>query len=136
MTNDQHQRVGSTAPSMDVRWLRPGVASVTLGGEHDLSSADRLSDVLTQTLASCTHLVVDVSSTEFIDSSTIRVLVSTKGRANATSRRFNQLLGTEPIVERVLEITGVLTALNCVYTIEEAVGEPRQSTRRPRTAAA
>ena len=49
------------------------------------------------------------------------MLLSTKSRADASDRRFNLLLGTEPIVERVLEITGVLTILNRVHTLEEAL---------------
>ena len=115
------ESVGSNLPTMDVRWLEAGVAQVVLGGEHDLDSADRLSAVLTQTLDQCSHLVVDLSTAEFIDSSTIRVLIATKGRADASERQFNLLLGTAPIVERILEITGVLTALNRVHTIGEAL---------------
>jgi anti-anti-sigma factor len=123
----QNELAVSKPPSIDVRWPHPGIATVILGGEHDLASADRLSTVLTDTLGVCTHLIVDLSATEFIDSTTIRVLISTKGRADATDRRFNLLMGTEPIVERALEITGVLTALNRVHTLEEAIGESRSS---------
>ena len=53
------------------------------------------------------------------DDHTIPVLIATKGRADAGERRFNLLLGTTPIVERVLEITGVLTVLNRVHGLEE-----------------
>ncbi len=113
--------VGSSQPTMDVRWLRDGVARVVLGGEHDLDSADRLSALLTKTLERCSHLVVDLSSATFIDSSSIRILVATKSRADAGECRFSLLLGTEPIVERALEITGVLTVLNRVHTLEEAL---------------
>ena len=117
------ESIGLNPPTIDVRWLRAGVAQVVLGGEHDLDSAEGLSTVLTQTLEECSHLVVDLSSTKFIDLSTIRVLIATKSRADASERPFNLLLGTEPSVERVLEITGVLTALNRVHTLEEALGE-------------
>ena len=115
----EHDSPGSSPPTIEVRWPQSSVAQVVLGGEHDLSTADRLSTVLTQTLEECSHLVVDLGSTDFIDSTTIGVLIATKGRADASERRFNLLLGTAPIVERVLEITGVLTTLNRVYTLEE-----------------
>jgi anti-anti-sigma factor len=94
---------------------------MTLGREHDLASAEQLATVFAQTLESCSHLIVDLSSTKFIDSTTIRVLLSTKDRADANERRLNLVLGTEPIVERVLELTGVLTTLNRVHTVEEAL---------------
>ncbi len=122
---EERDPVGSNPPTIDVRLPAPGVAQVVLGGEHDLGSADRLSTVLTDTLEGCSHLVVDLGTTEFIDSSTIRVLIATKGRADASGRRFNLLLGTAPIVERILEITGVLTALNRVHTLDEALGGSR-----------
>lgn len=108
------------APTVDVRWLQGGSAHVVVGGEHDLGSADRLGEALTRTLAGCSHLIVDISPAKFIDSSIIRVLLATKGRADATGRRFNLLLGTAPIVERTLEITGVLTALNRIHRLEDA----------------
>jgi anti-anti-sigma factor len=108
-----------TPPAIEVRWARPDVAQVVLTGEHDLSTADRLSAVLTKTLDECFHLIVDLSTTEFIDSTTIRVLIATKSTADASERRFNLLLGTTPVVERALEIAGVLTALNRVDTLDE-----------------
>ena len=67
------------------------------------------------------HLVVDLSTTQFIDSSTIAVLITSKKRADASSRRFNLLLGTEPVVERILQVTGVLSLLNRVHALEEAI---------------
>ena len=73
----------SNPPTIDVRWPRAGVAHVILGGEHDLDSADRLSAVLTQMLEGGSHLIVDLGATRFIDSSTIQVLLATKGRADA-----------------------------------------------------
>jgi anti-anti-sigma factor len=109
------------APTIDVLWPRPGVAHVVLGGEHDLGTKDELDSTLAGTLATCSHLVVDLSTTRFIDSSTIRVIVDNKAQADATGRQFNLLLGTEPIVERVLEITGVLQGLNRVHALEEAL---------------
>ncbi len=119
MRNDD---TGSTAPTVNVQWPREGVAVVVLGGEHDLNSAAQLRLALTQTLEKSVHLVVDLSSTKFIDSSTIGALISAKARADADERRFNLLLGTEPIIERVLEITGVLTVLNRVHRLEDAIG--------------
>jgi anti-anti-sigma factor len=114
-------RQSDTAPTIDVRWPRPDVAQVVLEGEHDMATKDQLDTTLATSLANCSHLIVDLSTTLFIDSSTIRVLITSKERADAAGRRFNLLLGTEPIVERALEITGVLPALNRIHALEEAI---------------
>ena len=111
-------------PTIDVRAPRSGVVEVVLGGEHDLSSTEQLEETLTQALATCSHLVVDVSEAEFIDSTTIAVLVHAKSAAYDNDRRFNLVLNSTPIVERVLEITGVLETLNRVHTIDEALASP------------
>jgi anti-anti-sigma factor len=111
----------TNSATIDVRSPRSRVAQIVLGGEHDLASADQLGETLSQALASCSHLVVDVGSAELIDASTISVLVNAKKAADERDCRFNLVLSTTPIVERVLEITGVLTTLNRVHTLEEAL---------------
>lgn len=126
--NENHASTPSS-PTMEVCWPAAGVAQVILGGEHDLDSADGLRTLLSETLATCSHLIVDLSTAEFIDSTTIRVLITTKETAEATHRPFNLLVGTKSIVERALEITSVLTVLNRVHTLEDALTDtpkPRQ----------
>lgn len=111
----------SAAPTIEILRPRRDVAQVVLGGEHDLSTRDQLDSTLVTTLANCSHLVVDLSTTQLVDSSTVGALLAIKKRADAIDRRFNLLLGTEPIVERILEITGVLPLLNRVHALEEAI---------------
>jgi hypothetical protein len=57
------------------------------------------------------------------------VLVHAKTAANEGDRRFNLVLNTTPIVERVLEITGVLDTLNRVHTLEEALAADSDGTK-------
>ena len=113
-TNAEHEA------TIDIRSPRPGVAHVVLGGEHDLGSANQLKNTLSDVLATCPHLVVDLSSVEFIDSSTIHALLQAKKAATEGEGRFNIVLSTTPLVERALEITGVLGVLNRVHSLEEA----------------
>ena len=108
-------------PAIEVLWPRPDSAVVVLSGEHDLASAADLNETLAETLANCEHLIVDLSSATFIDSSTIMTLVSAKRHADQADRKFNLVLASTPIVERVLEITRVLPVLNRVKTLEEAL---------------
>src|SRR5262249_23197337 len=102
------------------RWPRPYTALVVLGGEHDLATAPTIRETVGEALASCAHLVVDVSGALFIDSSTIAAFVQAKNGADGQGLRFNLVLGTAAIVERALEVSGVLAGLNVVRTVDRA----------------
>jgi anti-sigma B factor antagonist len=110
-----------TQPTTEVRRPRPHVAQVVLGGEHDLASAGELADTLASLPASCSHLIVDLSRVEFVDSSTIRALLKARTRFDEDGRRFNVVVGRAPIVEQALELTGVLPGLGPVSTLDEAL---------------
>ena len=69
----------------------------------------------------CDHLIVDLSATEFIDASTIGVLMEARQHAIELDRTFSVVLGTAPIVEQILEVSGVLPLLNVVPTVERAL---------------
>lgn len=107
-------------PTIEVRSPHPDAALVVLRGEHDLNSADELRRTFDQSLAHWDHLIVDLSAAEFIDARIISVLVETRQHAIELDRKFSVVLGTEPIVERVLEVSGVLPLLNVVPTVERA----------------
>ena len=94
---------------------------VVLSGEHDITSAEELRQAFDQSLGRCDHLIVDLSAVEFIDSTTIRVLMETRRHALERDRKFTLVLGTAPIVERVLEISGLLTLMDVVPTVERAL---------------
>lgn len=108
-------------PTIEVSSPQPHAALVVLAGEHDLHSADEVQKTFDQSLAVCDHLIVDLSSADFIDSTLIGVLLQTKKNALQRDRKFNVVLGTAPIVERILEVTGVVGRLNVVQTVERAL---------------
>ena len=58
-----------------------------------------------------------------MDSSIINLLVETKREAKASQRRFRIQMGTECVVYRVFEVSGVLLFLECASSREEALGE-------------
>jgi anti-anti-sigma factor len=107
--------------AIHVLWPRPWVARILLVGEHDLASSGELADSIQTTLAQSQHLIVDLSETEFIDSTIIKELVKAKQQADHQNVTFNLLLGTAPVVERALQVTEVLPFLNRVKTIDEAL---------------
>lgn len=112
-----------TEPTVDVHRPKPHVALVALGGEHDLDSAPLVEQATEEALLTCSHLIVDISPVQFIDSSIINLLIQLKKDADAKDCRFNLVMGTAPGVERALEICGVLPALNRVRTVGMALDE-------------
>ena len=108
-------------PTIEVRSPQPHVALVALVGEHDIYSADEVQQTCDQSLAVCDHLIVDLSTAEFIDSTIVGVLLQTKKNAIELDRKFNVVLGTAPVVERILNVTGVVPLLNIVPTVERAI---------------
>jgi anti-anti-sigma factor len=117
MSDDRSPR----QPTIDVRSPEPHAVLVVLGGEHDVASAEELRQTFDQSLGRCDHLIVDLSAVEFIDSTTIRVLMETRGHAIERDRKFSIVLGTAAIVERVLDISGILKLVNVVPTVERAL---------------
>ena len=67
---------------------------------------------------------VDLSEAQFIDSSTIKTIVTAKRAADTADRHFNLVLGTAAVVEMALKLSGVLPELNHVATLDEALGAP------------
>lgn len=112
-----------TEPTIDVRRPKPHIALVVLGGEHDLDSAPLVEQATEEALLTCSHLIIDISPVQFIDSSIINLLVQLKKDADAKDCRFNLVMGTAPGVERALEICGVLPALNHVKNVDIALDE-------------
>jgi anti-anti-sigma factor len=118
MKNEAHS---IEEPSVEVRWPAPETALVVLGGEHDLATAPQVEEAIDQAVAACTHLIVDISDTHFLDSSTIATFIRAKDRAESQGVKFNLVLGTTSIVERALEVSGVIPVLSVVPTVEEAL---------------
>ncbi|MFI8825685.1 STAS domain-containing protein [Streptomyces sp. NPDC053431] len=90
-----------------VRDARTAVLSV--GGELDMETADRLEDHLTEQLRQGrSHLVLDLSALGFMDSSGLNVLIRAFQKAREIGGDL-YLAAPTPAVRRILEITGVTT---------------------------
>jgi anti-anti-sigma factor len=121
MTGLPDVQVQNAQPRVEITWPRPDVALFVLEGEHDLESAPRLERAMGDALLTCSGLLVDLSSVEFIDSSTIHVLVRMKKEADSQGSSFGLVLDGSPNIERTLEICGVLGALNRVASVDAAL---------------
>jgi anti-anti-sigma factor len=85
----------------------PPAAVVTLVGEHDAYSAERLESELTILLDEGRRIVVDLRDTAFIDSTTLSVLLATRLRAEKSSLGFALLLSDLEYtqVHQILDLT-------------------------------
>jgi len=83
---------------------------IVLRGELDISSADTVRETLSSVLASRPErLVFELGELAFIDSSGIAVLVLASNNVDAV-----ELHHTQPIVSRIVELTGLTDTLRIV----------------------
>ena len=92
-----------------------GRTVLNLAGELDLATVGELESAISDRLEAGEHLVVDLRSLEFMDSSGVRALVA--GHAAAQECDGSLLIvraprGTE--VDRVIDVSGIATALGMV----------------------
>lgn len=83
-------------------------AVVTVRGELDLASAGQLEAALAE-LAGVPDVVVDLRELEFMDSRGLQVLLQARTRAQAAGTDLALTEG-RPVVERLLEVTGLGTS--------------------------
>jgi anti-anti-sigma factor len=84
-------------------------AVVTLRGEHEAYTADKLARHVNGLLSEGVSVVVDLRETTFIDSTVAGALLTAHRRARAAGLRFALLLGPDTgwPVRRLLEVTGL-----------------------------
>ena len=116
-----------TEPTIEVIWSEPDVAVVVLAGEQDMGSAPVVEGAVSDALHRCSHLVIDVSAVQFVDSSIISLLVRMRREAADKGCGFNLVLNGAGSIERTLEICGVLPELNRVTTRDAARARAQES---------
>jgi anti-anti-sigma factor len=95
---------------------------VELIGEHDLHTMQKLAPVLDSLTASNDVLVVDLSRTDFMDSTVLKELVRAKHGLEGHDGRLVLSGIREPIVKRTLEVSGMIDYFE---TIDSSDGVPR-----------
>ena len=101
-----------------------------LAGEHDLSTAAELRNLLAQLVAESRVVVVDLSEARFADSMTLNVLVQAKAAADAGDCRFRVQMGPDALLHRLFEVAGLINAMEVVATREQAL----EGSERPQAA--
>jgi anti-anti-sigma factor len=108
----------------------PGVAFVALSGEHDQYSSPRLAQVLADELAGAQSVIVDLSSTEFLDSTTAGALLVGNERAVKAERHLVVLLPESAgwAVHRLFETARLKSILTVVDSREAALAAVEPAT--------
>lgn len=92
---------------------------LSVRGEVDIATVGELEDKISSIGDPRAGLILDLTSTDFMDSSGLRLLVSTHERFAAEGGRFRLAVGPGPI-SRLLEVTGLMGHLDVHDTVEEA----------------
>ena len=100
----------------------PAVGTVTLVGEHDAYSADRIANELDVLHEAGMHIVVDLTDATFVDSQTLSALLSGRHRADTANLGFALVLPEERFtqVHRILRMTGLATWFATYPSLREA----------------
>jgi anti-anti-sigma factor len=106
----------STHLSIDTRCPSPGTARVAVTGEIDLSTAGVLRTKLLNVLSALHphRIEVDLAGVTFLDCSGVTVLI-VAGNAAARTGCQLRITNPQPIVRRVLDLTGLLDVLTAEF---------------------
>lgn len=91
---------------------------LSVRGEVDIATVGELDEKIAA-LDGDLGLVLDLTATDFMDSSGLRLIVATHERYAAGGKPFRIAVGPGPIV-RLLDVTGLLGHLDVHDTVEEA----------------
>lgn len=104
----EHVRTGEIA----LERTDPGLAVLSITGEHDLSTAPELRRRLSTLIGEGNSIVVDLSPATFVDSSILGVILQARRRAAEAGLGFAVAHGNgADAVGRVLDVTGLRTEL-------------------------
>jgi anti-anti-sigma factor len=110
-----------------------GVSVVELQGEHDLATASEVRDALESTLTERRAVVVELTLTDFIDSSILGVLLAGLRRAREASLGFVFVVQGDDgrAVNRTLAGSGLLAFFPVRGSLVEATEAARAGTNQP-----
>jgi anti-anti-sigma factor len=119
MASQEAQQIAP--PVVQVEFKPPGVAIVTLRGEHDLSTRQRLTEALAAASAR-PNVLVNLSECTFIDSSIVHALLMAGTSLRARDGRLELVIPPKArVVRRVAELTPLASTLPIHETRSAAV---------------
>jgi anti-anti-sigma factor len=102
---------------------RDGLAVVALNGFHDIDTAPRVQRALSQAVDGGGPIVIDLSSTEMLDSTVLGSIITAHTRA--ANRGQCAVVGidhdTRPVVRNLLRVTGIASSVDIYNSVDAAV---------------
>lgn len=113
----------TVAGRIEIELDEPGVAVVSLVGEHELYSVLEVEHALEQAIHDGLALVIDLTRTEFVDSSVVAILLRAREAAHSAGTGFALVIddSTGPSVRQLFEITGLATIFRIASSRAEAL---------------
>ena len=109
-------------PDSYVRTVVNGVPVVATPAEIDITTAGRLRAALLDLAGGGQpEVIVDMTRTQFCDSSALSVLIRTYKSIAAEDRELRLVLPADGIVPYIMALTGVDRFIPCFASIEEAL---------------
>jgi anti-sigma B factor antagonist len=113
-----------SAPAEIVLGRRGGDVVAHLSGEVDMSNADYVRDqLLASTPNDALALVLDITTTRYLDSAAIEVLFDLSRRLARRRQELRLVMPPESPLRRVIELTEVRTAAPVYESLEAALTE-------------
>jgi anti-anti-sigma factor len=111
------------AGRVDIDRTEPGVAIVSLVGEHELYSVLDVERGLDRAIREGLDVVIDLSNTEFLDSSVVAILLRAREEAHVEGSSFALVIddSTGKSVRQLFEITGLATIFRVAASRSEAL---------------
>jgi anti-sigma B factor antagonist len=110
----------ANSPSTQLPWYSTDIAVLELLGEHDLTSKDELEAILRKALLGGELLIVDLTETDFIDSSVLNNLMGVERLAQERGLRVALQVDPSSRIARVLEIAGLTEYFPCAASRQHA----------------
>jgi anti-sigma B factor antagonist len=126
LRHSTHQRDGhrlTVAGHVEIDRSETGVAIVSLIGEHELYSVLDIERALDEAIREGLAVVIDLSGTEFLDSSVVAILLRAREEAHVEGSSFALVIddSTGQSVRQLFEITGLATIFRVVSSRAEAL---------------
>ena len=100
-----------------------GVPVVTTPEEIDIMTSEKLRSVLVEAAGGGRLVVVDMTSTTFLDSSGLHVLLGAHRRALSDGNELRLAVPPEGAINRILTLTGTDAILSCFQSVDEALAD-------------
>lgn len=111
------------AGRVEIDRTEAGVAIVSLIGEHELYSVLEIERALDDAIREGRSVVIDLSGTEFLDSSVVAILLRAREEAHVEGSSFALVIddSTGQSVRQLFDITGLATIFRVVTSRAEAL---------------